>query len=427
MADLPATLAGMLDAIERRAPQSRIELGLDRVRSVHRRLGLALDGTRVISVAGTNGKGSTVAFLEAVAAAAGIRHAAYTSPHIVRFGERIRIDGAAAPDDEIAEALVRVERARADVPLTWFEHVTLAAFCVAAARRPQWLIAEVGMGGRLDAVNVLDADVAVITSIGLDHQRWLGRTRAAIAREKCGIARRDRPVIVGEKNRPGGMLDRLEQLGARPLLAGRDFNWRWRGECVRIDLGRVRLGPLQPGLAGRHQAGNAACAALAALEAAPGLDAGEVAAGLAAARLPGRFEYLAGNPDVVIDVAHNPAAARVLGAQLLRLPGRKLAVFAALADKDVAGIVRALSGRIDRWFAATLQAPRAVPAATLRRRMVAAGARPAPEALESVADALAAARRAARPGDTVVVFGSFLTAAAAVEALQSEQPDPPSE
>ena len=252
MAELPATLAGMLDVIERRAPQSRIELGLDRVRTVHLRLGLTLDATRVISVAGTNGKGSTVAFLEAVAAAAGIGHAAYTSPHLVRFGERIRIDGAAAPDDEIAEALVRVERARADVPLTWFEHVTLAAFCVAAARRPRWLIAEVGMGGRLDAVNVLDADVAVITSIGLDHQRWLGRTRAAIAREKCGIARRDHPVIVGEKNRPGGMLDRLEQLGARPLLAGRDFNWRWRGERVRIDLGRVRLGPLQ-------QIGRASC------------------------------------------------------------------------------------------------------------------------------------------------------------------------
>jgi dihydrofolate synthase/folylpolyglutamate synthase len=418
MHEFPETLQGMLDLIERRAPQSRIDLGLDRVRNVYDRLGLSLADTRVISVAGTNGKGSTVAFLEAIAAQAGIGHVAYTSPHFVRFAERIRIDGREAPDAEIATALIEVERAREDEPLTWFEHVTLAALCVTSARQPQWLIAEVGMGGRLDAVNILDADVAVVTSIGLDHQQWLGRTRAAVAREKCGIARPGRAVVVGDKKPPAGMLDRLSAIGARSIVAGRDFDWRWRGERVRLDLGAFRLAAVQPGLAGRHQAGNAACAARAAIELAPGLSHDVLKRGLESARIRGRFELVARDPDVVLDVAHNPAAARVLAAQLARLPGRKLAVFAALADKDVAGIVRSLCGTIDRWFVASLDASRAVPAKELCRRIAAAGAESEPEALESVSKALTAALAAARVGDTVVVFGSFLTAAAAVEALQ---------
>jgi dihydrofolate synthase/folylpolyglutamate synthase len=427
MNDLPATLEGMLERIERRAPRTRVELGLDRVRRVFERLAPDLSATRIVSVAGTNGKGSTVAFLQRIAGEAGIRSVAYTSPHILRFAERVRIDGEPASDDALADALARVERARGEAALTWFEHVTLAALTLAGDVRPDWLIAEVGMGGRLDAVNVLDADVAVITSIGLDHQRWLGRTRAAIAREKCGIARSGRPVVVGEKRRPDGMTRHLQRIGATALLAGRDFDWRWRRGSVDIDLGpdagAARLADVRPGLPGRHQAANAASAAAAASLLSPRPDRDALVRGLERARLAGRFQRIARDPDVIVDVAHNPAAVRMLRSQLAGLPGRKLAVFAALDDKDVAGMVRALRGTMARWFVAGLDAPRGLDAATLAERVIASDAEAAPEALESVADALAAARAHCGRGDLIVVFGSFLTAQAAMAAHRPRRSD----
>lgn len=415
---LPATLDGMLELIDQRAPQTRIEPGLERVSRVLERLNPAFDATRIISVAGTNGKGSVVAFLEAIAARAGRTCLAYTSPHIRHFGERFRFGGAALGDDEIAAALQDVERARGDVALTWFEHVTLAGFRLASARRPDWLVAEVGMGGRLDAVNAVDADVAVITSIGLDHQEWLGRTRAEIAREKCGIARPGRPVVVAEKRPPAGMLALLDDIGAEPVLAGRRFDWRWRGEALDLRFGERRVRGVSPGLAGRHQAGNAAAAAAAALALESGLSDEVIAGGLGAAQLPGRFERVARDPDIIIDVAHNPAAARTLAGQLRRLPGGKIAVFSALKDKDIEGITAVLAPVFERWFAATLDVPRGMDAANLVRRMGALPAGGAPEALESVADALARARSVCRPGQTIVVFGSFMTAAAAFAAIE---------
>src|SRR6056297_3999846 len=385
MTESSASLDGMLRRLEQRAPQTRIDLGLGRVRQVLERQRLDFGNTRIVSVAGTNGKGSTVAFLEAIAARAGLRAFAFTSPHLVAFGERFRYLGQPLPDDEIASALHAVERARDDIALTWFEHVTLAAFELAARRRPDWLIAEVGMGGRLDAVNALDADVAVITSIGLDHQRFLGRTRAAIAREKCGIARAGRPVIVAEKKRPENMLETLDAVGARVSLAGRDFDWRWRSEKLSIRIGNREIVDLSPGLAGLHQGGNAAAAAAAGLALAPSLSYRAIAEGLTAARLAGRFQRVAGSPDVIVDVAHNPAAARVLAAQLKRLPGEKVAVFAALEDKNIAGIVRLLAGAFRRWFAATLDVPRGHRATDLVDLMCELpGDRP--EALESVSD-----------------------------------------
>jgi len=418
MTDLPGSLDAMLEHIEQLAPRSGIELGLDRVRQVLRRLSADLGGTRIISVAGTNGKGSTVAFLEAIAARAGIATLAFTSPHLLAFGERFRFNGAPAADAEIARALRTVERARGEVALTWFEHVTLAAFVLAAGKAPEWLILEVGMGGRLDAVNVVDADVAVITSIGLDHQRFLGPTRAAIAREKCGIARAGRPVIVAEKRLPDGMLERLEDMQAEVCLARRDFDWRWRAGQVTMRLGERVVGGIVPGLAGHHQAGNAAAAAAAALALNPALDDRCIVDGLATARLAGRFERVARAPDVIVDVAHNPAAARVLAAQLKRIPGEKLAVFAALEDKDIAGIVRALAATFQRWYAATLDVPRGLAAGELVERMGALSADRRVEALESVAVALDAARAACRRQQTIVVFGSFMTAAAALQALE---------
>jgi len=421
MTDLPASLDGMLEHIERRAPQSGIELGLARVRGVLDRLAPHLGQTRIVSIAGTNGKGSTVAFLEAIAARAGIATLAFTSPHLVAFGERFRFNGLPCGDGEIAGALRAVECARGKVGLTWFEHVALAALVLAAAKAPEWLILEVGMGGRLDAVNVVDADLAVITSIGLDHQRFLGRTRAAIAREKCGIARPGRPVIVAEKRPPAGMLDALAEMQADVRLARRDFDWRWRAGRVTLKLGDRVLRGIVPGLAGRHQAGNAAAAAAAALALAPSLEDRCIVDGLARARLAGRFERVARDPDVIVDVAHNPAAARVLAAQLKRVPGDKLAVFAALEDKDIAGIVRPLAATFKRWYAATLNVPRGLPAGALIGRMGAHRADGGVEALESVADALDAARAGCRAGQTIVVFGSFMTAAAALQALEARR------
>ena len=425
MSDLPEHLDAMLQHIERRAPQSGIELGLERVRRVLERLAPRLDGIRIASIAGTNGKGSTVAFLEAIAARAGITTLAFTSPHMVAVGERFRFNGNPGADAEIAEALRAVERARGRIALTWFEHVTLAAFVLAARKSPDWLILEVGMGGRLDAVNVLDADVAVITSIGLDHQRFLGPTRAAIAREKCGIARAGRPVIVAEKRVPEGMLGRLEEMQADIRLAKRDFDWRWQAGQVTLRLGERVVRGILPGLAGRHQAGNAAAAAGAALVLDPGLYDRCIVDGLASARLAGRFQRVArapDAPDVIVDVAHNPAAARALAAQLERVPGDKLAVFAALEDKDIAGIVRPLAATFRRWYAATLDVPRGLPAGELVERMGVLRADRRVEALESISGALEAAGAACRSEQTIVVFGSFITAAAALRALNSHKP-----
>lgn len=423
MTELPATLDGMLQLIEQRAPQSRIEMGLERVHQVRDRLDLRFDDTRIVSVAGTNGKGSTVAFLEAIACSAGLDAMAFTSPHLTSFGERFRFNRVALGDNQIVSALQTVERARRDTPLTWFEYVTLAGFVLASRLRPDWLIAEVGMGGRLDAVNAVDADAAVITSIGMDHQRFLGRTRAAIAREKCGIARTGRPAIVAEKRPPAGMLDTLQGIGAQVQLAGVDFDWRWRTGQLKMHIAERGFPAVSPGLTGRHQGGNATAAACAALALDPALPDRVIVDGIAGARLAGRFDRVARAPDIIVDVAHNPAAARVLAAALERLPGEKIAVFAALEDKDIAGMVRPLARVFQRWFVATLEGPRGLPASDLVARMRAPAAGCRPDALESVADALAAARQACRPDQTIVVFGSFMTAAAALRALQQRKSD----
>ncbi|TVQ35226.1 MAG: bifunctional folylpolyglutamate synthase/dihydrofolate synthase, partial [Wenzhouxiangella sp.] len=214
--------------LERRSPEARIDLGLDRVRRVYDSLAPALDRAAVITVAGTNGKGSTVAYLEAIYRAAGQRVLAYTSPHLLRFSERIRIDGQSASDAEIVHALGRVEAARGNESLTYFEHVTLAALALAGEMSIDVLVLEVGLGGRLDAVNVVDPDVAILTSIGLDHQEWLGRTRRAIGREKAGIARAGKPLIVGERRLPRGFVDDLRATGASLQIAGRDYRIRRR-------------------------------------------------------------------------------------------------------------------------------------------------------------------------------------------------------
>ncbi|MDT8409871.1 MAG: folylpolyglutamate synthase/dihydrofolate synthase family protein [Wenzhouxiangellaceae bacterium] len=418
---LPNSLEGMLDLLERRSPESRIELGLERVRKVWASMGADLGSIRIAIVGGTNGKGSTIAFMESIAIAAGYRCMAYSSPHIVDFSERFRLDGQPAGRSAIAVALRAVERARGDQQLTWFEHVTLAALALAAGERVDWLLLEVGLGGRLDAVNIVEPDVAVITSIGLDHQQWLGRTRSAIAREKCAIARAGRPLVVAEKRLPPGMREHLVETRADVRLAGRDFDWRWSRGGLGIRHGQRRIFGLEPGLAGRHQGGNAAAAIAAALALDPGIDTQTLSNGIGRAHLTGRFEKIASSPDVIVDVAHNPAAARVLRQQLQRITGRKIAVFSALQDKNVEGIVQALAGVIDHWYVAGLEAPRGLSGPGLVKRMRTAGVGGRLEALKSVAEALARARTGCGPQDCVIVFGSFMTVAAAVEVITKEK------
>jgi dihydrofolate synthase/folylpolyglutamate synthase len=408
-------LAATLAELEQRTPESRIELGLDRVRQVLGRLDLELAGRRIVTVAGTNGKGSTVGFIDAGLRAAGRRTFAYTSPHLIDFRERFRLEGRMAAAGETRRALLAVEQARGSTALTYFEHVTLAGLVLAEQADVDDLILEVGLGGRLDAVNVVDADLAVITSIGLDHQEWLGRTRALIAREKCGVARPARPVVVAEPDPPAGMLEHLEALGADVLNWGTDFQARWttRGLSLRLGSGPTarRWGALQPALAGRHQRYNAAAAAVALDRL--GVDEASIREGLARARVAGRFEQLADDPPTWVDVAHNPAAARALRDVIDRRPGRAIAVFAALADKDIEGIGRVLASSFDRWFVAGLDGPRALKADVLVQRLRHAGVSAPLDAVESVPVALRRARAECRRGDEVVVFGSFLTAAAA--------------
>ncbi|WP_240451128.1 folylpolyglutamate synthase/dihydrofolate synthase family protein [Wenzhouxiangella sp. XN201] len=414
----PATLADWLERLEQRAPASRIALGLERVERVWRALAVDL-AVPVISVAGTNGKGSVVAMLEAMLRAGGYCPFAYTSPHLLQFNERMRIGGRPAEDADIVAALDAVEAARGEIALTYFEQTTLAALWLAAEQAADAVLLEVGLGGRLDAVNVVDADVAVITSIGIDHAEYLGSTRSAIGREKAGIARPGRPVIVGESDPPEGLRTALQECGARVLWPGADLSWRETAGGLEVQCHEQRLELPRPALAGRWQLGNAACAAAALLQLEDILPVSEaaMAEGLLRVRLPGRLERVQDDPEVILDVAHNPAAARML-AGFLGLPGgRSTAVFSALAGKDVAGIGRELDACFDRWLIAPLAGDRGQPAGKIVDQLAHSPVSGSRETVESVAAALERALADSGPGDRVVVFGSFLTVAEARIAL----------
>jgi len=419
---LSETLEAWLRRLEQRAPESRIELGLDRVRAVLSRLPLALPSCPVITVGGTNGKGSVVAMVEAMCRAAGLRTLAYSSPHLLDFSERIRIDGEPAAASRIASAIGTVEHARGQIPLTYFEHVTLAALAMTMASPPDVLVLEVGLGGRLDAVNVIDADVAVITSIGLDHTEWLGPTRLSIGREKAGIARSGRSLIVGERRLPAGLEPVLRATGARLALAGRDFRWRpAAGGRLRIERNGRVLNLPRPALEGPWQLGNAACAVmvLLALEDRLAVTSSHMAAGLQRVRLPGRLQRVLDQPALWLDVAHNGASARALARALGRFPASSssTAVFSALADKDIGAIGRALDRSFSRWLVAPLAGDRARPATELAASLNDIPVAGAVETVESVPDALNLALQDSGPDDRIVVFGSFRTVAAAATLL----------
>jgi dihydrofolate synthase/folylpolyglutamate synthase len=423
---MPRTLAEWLAYQEGVNPHS-IELGLERVRKVWQRMGAPAPARRVITVGGTNGKGSTVALLEAMLAAAGRRVGCYTSPHLLHYNERIRIDRHEATDEALIASFERIEMARGSgaeaVPLTYFEYGTLAALDLFARADLDVAVLEVGLGGRLDAVNIVDADAVVVTTIDMDHMDWLGNDRDSIGREKAGIARHGRPAIVGELEPPAGLLDALAASGAQVQRAGQDFRverhargWRWQhrdGTAFELP---------DPALAAPVQYANAASAiaALHALDAAGSLESpialGQAAAdGLTAVQVPARLQSLGGDPAVVVDVGHNPQAARALAdwLKLRRFP-RVHAVYGVLADKDVAGVLAALGSLVDHWHLAGLdrESPRGLPIGALTEALRQTLPEAKFDAHPTVTDALAAARAQARPGECILAFGSFFVAGA---------------
>ncbi len=398
-----------------------IALGLERVAAVAGRLGLGRPAPVCITVGGTNGKGSTVAFLDAILRASGRVVGCYTSPHLLAYNERVRIDGEPVDDSELCAAFRRIEAAREGIALTYFEAGTLAAWLVFEAREVDVAVLEVGLGGRLDAVNLVDADGAIVTTVDLDHQEFLGPDRESIGREKAGIFRGDRPAVVGDDDPPASLLQHAAQIGAQLQRAGIDF---------RIDAGDGSGWQLahadgthwtlpQPALAGAVQQRNAACAVavLHALRAVLPVAPAAIAQGIVGARCAGRLQRIADAPAIFVDVAHNPQAARELARWLDGLPAAPTAaVFAALGDKDIEAIADALRGRFAHWWVAGLadESPRGLDAQALASRVARAGITALPAG--SVADALDAARAAVGPHGRVVAFGSFLTVAAALRA-----------
>ncbi len=413
---LPTTLADWLARCERLHPKE-IDMTLARVRLVKERL--ALEFTMpVIAVAGTNGKGSTCAMLEAIALQAGYRVGLYSKPHLVHFEERCRVNGEMVDEAALLPHFEAVEHARGDLALTYFEFTTMAIFRLLAQTPLDLVILEVGMGGRLDAVNAFDADCAIITSIAIDHAEYLGADRETIAIEKAGIMRAGKPVIVSDPMAPQSLSDQAREKGADLWLIGRDFNvagdkqqWSWAGRRKRFNA------MAYPALRGANQLLNAA-GALAAFEALRErlpVSAQAVRNGFALVELPGRFQTIAGQPTLVLDVAHNPHAVATLAQNLDQMGffPRTHAVFGVMADKDIAAILARMAPIVDHWHFTDLPMPRAARADDLAARYASLGLKgPGPVTLATHAQprqALAAALEAADPADRIVVFGSFLT------------------
>ncbi len=447
-----SALSDWLSYLETLHP-SAIDLGLGRIREVAERLNLTLDSI-VITVGGTNGKGSTCAMLEAILLAAAYKVGVYASPHLVRYNERIRLNGEMADDAQITAQFARIDAARGDLTLTYFEFSTLAALLLFQEQRVDVAVLEVGLGGRLDAVNMIDADCAVITSIDIDHAEYLGNTREQVAWEKAHIFRKDRPAICADPIPPQTMLDYAEQVGAPLWLFGKDFNysgdrqqWAYGGRNQR------RAALAYPALRGANQLLNAS-AALAALESLHprlAVPAQAVRAGLLRAQMPGRFQIQPGLPCIIFDVAHNPHAAAALAQNLDNMPAypKTIAVVGMYKDKDVDGVIARMATRIDHWMCASLEGPRSLSGDDLAAHVRAVlaqgeapddvlapeaessahrpGVRPAARASVSKASAVVssynspqlayeAALKEASDNDRIVVFGSFATVGPILEA-----------
>jgi dihydrofolate synthase/folylpolyglutamate synthase len=414
------TLAGWLEYIERQHP-SAIALGLERVAEARRAMKIEL-ACPVVTVGGTNGKGSTTAMLASILGCAGYRVGLYTSPHLVRYNERVKLCGREADDAALCEAFDAVERARGSIALTYFEYGTLAAAWLFARERLEAVVFEVGLGGRLDAVNVFDADCAALTSVAIDHVDYLGDTREAIGREKAGIFRAGRPAVVADPDPPASVLDAARATGAQLLLIGRDFGYAPQGsQWSYWGPAGKRHGLAHPALRGSLQLRNAstALAVLDALRDRLPFAMQDARRGLAEVALPGRFQVLPGRPQIILDVAHNPEAASVLAGNLAAsgYARETIAVLGMLRDKDIAGVMRAVAPGITRWHLASVSGPRGTTAAELATIAREAGVARPLSLHEDVAAALQAAQGEAGENDKVIVFGSFLTVAAAMAHL----------
>ena len=417
----PRTLAQWLAYLEQLHPQA-IAMGLDRVSRVAQALGLTAKFT-VITVGGTNGKGSCCAMLEAMLLHAGYHVGCYTSPHLLRYNERVRIGGREIEDEILCRAFERIEAARGDTSLTYFEFGTLAAVMAFGEAGVDVAILEVGLGGRLDAVNVFDADCALVASVDLDHQEYLGDTREAIGLEKAGIFRAGRPAVCADAEPPTTLVAHAREIGADLMVIDCDFGyvaepqqWRYWGP------GGKRHGLPYPALRGAFQLGNAA-ACLTVLDCLRGslpVTAQAVRGGVLQAEVAGRFQVLPGRPQVILDVAHNPHAARALTANLASMPtgGRTLAVCAMFKDKDIAGVVAATRPYITDWLVADAEGTRGASAAQLAAVLAHAGASAPVAQYSNVAAAWHAACNLAADNDKIIVFGSFLTVAAVMRERQ---------
>jgi dihydrofolate synthase/folylpolyglutamate synthase len=399
----------------------KIDLGLERVAAVAERLQLLQPDYTVVTVAGTNGKGSSVALLESILLAAGYRTGCYSSPHLLRYNERIRVQGKEVDDASLCAAFARVDEARGDVTLSYFEFGTLAALILLTQASPDIVLLEVGMGGRLDAVNILAADVALITSIGIDHSAWLGTDRETIGREKAGIMRTDSPAICSDPAPPASLESRARELGAHWFGLGQQFsyqnnenNWSWQG----VDSHYEDL-PL-PSLAGNHQLDNAAgvLMVIEALAADFPVARAAIEQGLKAVALPARCQIQSGDVEVVFDVAHNADSAeslvRVLGER--QVAGSTRLILAMLDDKDIEGFTTVLAAVVDRWYLATLSGERGLTAKMLRERMCLVGTATDVHCFQDVSTAFRQAKAESGSGDRLVICGSFVTVA---EALAS--------
>ena len=432
-----SALAGWLGYIEGLHPNS-IALGLERVRTVAQRLAIRFE-CPVIIVGGTNGKGSTCAMLEAVLRATDYRTGLYTSPHLIHFNERARIDGRDVADAPLVAAFERVEAARCageEIQLTYFEFTTLAVLLLFMEQQLDCVILEVGLGGRLDAVNIIDADVAILTSVDLDHQDYLGDTREKIGFEKAHIFRAGKPAVISEPLPPHSVIDVGMALGARLLKIGRDFGYagdkqQWKFWFRPADdqsaVPITRNGLSYPALRGANQLLNAS-AALAALETLRErlpVPMQAIRQGLLGVEWPGRFQILPGQPLIILDVAHNPHAAGVLADNLSNIGFAPYthAVFGMLADKDIAGVVKLLDGKIDYWHLCSLPGPRGMSAQALAAVLASggvdgAGIKGKVSRHAGPAAAFAHAKERAGESDRILVFGSFLTVADIMQVLK---------
>ena len=419
----PGNLGDWLAYLEQLHP-SAIDMGLERSRQVAQQLGLTRPAPRVITVTGTNGKGSTCAFLAALLQAQGFKVGVYSSPHLVRYNERVQVQGVEATDTELCDAFAAVEAARGDVTLTYFEMGTLAAFWLFEKAGLDVAVLEVGLGGRLDAVNLIDADMAVVTSIGIDHADWLGDTRESVAFEKAGIFREGRPALCGDPLPPAPLLERALELNCPVLLREREFDlliaehgWHWQGRDALGQAVELRDLPLLD-----LPMENAALALQAYLLLDIAWQPDLIRTALVETRITGRldrrtFNWHGKSLNLLLDVGHNPHAAQFLASRLAQRPvvGKRLAVFGLLADKELEGVVAALASSIEQWAVAPLPTSRSRPAADLQNALQNLGANVT--SYQSVALALEAQCAHATADDEILLFGSFYCVAEALEWL----------